>query len=224
MRRGGVRSAWSWPCVVRIRSVKQRPKCGRLARSGAPCAALVRYSRPLRQFAPACRQHMTDVEREAVDVDPLWSDEGQVLWFLEQRARTDELTPVSAVAAELGCQPPVVVFALRKLLERRAIAVHTVSGRKLWGTAAQVQRLGEARNQAAADAAERAENIDDRNRDLEAVRRQLVTSVAGRRIEVTSLSRLYPSGWNGAQIDQLMVVIDDPEAAAWLLGKLSRPD
>ncbi|MGV9866311.1 hypothetical protein [Rhodococcus koreensis] len=42
--------------------------------------------------------------------------------------------------------------------------------------------------------------------------------------EVTSLSRTFPTVWDGFRLDQLMVVTDDPEAAAWLLGRLSDPE
>jgi len=166
---------------------------------------------------------MTDAERSAVEADPLWTDEGQVLWLLEQVAGSDELTPVSAVAAELGCQPPVVVSALHKLAGSGAVASHSVAGRKVWGTAAQVQRMDATRRQFEADRADRDERIVDRNRDLDEVRRQLAASVAGRGIEVTSLSRLYPSVWNDTRIDRLLVETSDPEAAGWLLGRLSGP-
>ncbi|KXF48847.1 hypothetical protein AXA44_01890 [Rhodococcus sp. SC4] len=184
----------------------------------------MRYSKPLGQFAPACRQHMTDAEREAIDADPLWTHEGQILWLLERGAGTDELTPVSAIATELGCQPQVVVSALRKLAESGAVAAHTAGSRQIWGTAAQVQRMDEARRQAEADRSDATERIQERNRDLEAVRRRLETSVAGRGIEVTSLSQSFPTVWSDSSIDQLMVMTDDPEAAAWLLGRLSDPD
>ncbi|WP_342661673.1 hypothetical protein Rruber_05487 (plasmid) [Rhodococcus ruber] len=167
---------------------------------------------------------MTEAERKTLESDPLWTDEGQVLWVLERRADTDELAPVSVIATELGCQPHVVVSALRELAQSGAVAAHIVRGHEVWGTTAQVQQMNEAMRQIEAARADAAERIHARNRDLEAVRHQLETRVAGRGIEVTSLSRMLPGRWDGSSPDQLMVVTDDPEAAAWLLGRLSDPD
>ncbi|MFI7167341.1 hypothetical protein ACIBM3_33345 [Rhodococcus erythropolis] len=181
----------------------------------------MRFSRPLEQFASACRPHMTDTERSAVDADPLWTDEGQVLWILEQVAWADALTPASAIAAELGCQPPVVGSALQKLSERGAVAAHTVVGRTVWGTATQVHRMDATRQRVEEDRADDAKRIVDRNRALDEVRRQLEMRVAGRGIEVTSLSRMSPAAWNDTRLDQLMMVTDDPDSAVWLLGRLS---
>jgi len=166
---------------------------------------------------------MTDAERRAVDADPLWSDEGQVLWLLEQVSGADELTSVSTIAAELGCQPPVVVSALRKLEESGEVASRSVGGRKVWGTAVQIHRMDVNQQQIEADRVESAQRIADRNRDLEKVRRQLAASLGGRGIEVTTVSRLYPSASNEGRIDQLLVTTDDPDAAGWLLGRLSDP-
>lgn len=166
---------------------------------------------------------MTDAERRAVDADPLWTDDGQVLWLLEQAAGTDELSSVSTIAAELGCQPPVVVSALRKLEERGDVASRSVSGRKVWGTAVQIHRMDVNQQQIEADRVESAQRIADRNRDLEKVRRQLAASLGGRGIEVTTVSRLYPSASNEGRIDQLLVTTDDPDAVGWLLGRLSDP-
>ena len=158
-----------------------------------------------------------------MDADPLWTDEGQVLWLLEQSAGTDELTSGPVIAAELGCQSPVVASALQKLAGNGDVASHTVGGRKMWGTAAQVQRMDAAGQQVEADRADSAKRIADRNRALEAVRRQLAASIGGRGIEVTTLSRMYRSAWNDTRIDQLMVLTDDPEAAGWLLDRLCDP-
>ncbi|AII10380.1 hypothetical protein EP51_39410 (plasmid) [Rhodococcus opacus] len=183
----------------------------------------MRYSKPLGQFAPACPAHMSEAERKAVAADPLWTNEGQVLWVLERNAGTDDLASVSVIATELGGQPQTVVSALRKLADAGAVAAHTVGGREVWGTAAQVQRMDQARRQADADRAEAAERIHERNRDLESLRCRLESSVAGRGIEVTSLSRMFPKVWDGSRLDQLMVMTDDPEVAAWLLGRLADP-
>lgn len=170
---------------------------------------------------------MTPAERRGLDADSLWTDEGQVLWFLERGDTSDELTSVSVIAAELGCQSQVVVFALRKLVERGVVASRSVAGRKLWGTAGQIRRLDATPQQVAAEDADRIERTLKRhrhpNRDLEAVRLQLAMSVAGRGIEVSSLFRLYPSLSSDAQVDQMILVIGDSEAAAWLLAKLSEP-
>ncbi|MDF3311638.1 hypothetical protein P3H15_42420 [Rhodococcus sp. T2V] len=70
----------------------------------------------------------------AVAADPLWTNEGQVLWVLEHSAGTDDLASVSAIATELGGQPQAVVSALRKLADSGAVAAHTVGGREVWGT------------------------------------------------------------------------------------------
>ncbi|WP_128970077.1 hypothetical protein [Rhodococcus opacus] len=55
--------------------------------------------------------------------------------MLERDGKTDELTPVSVIAAELGCR-------------------QHVRGREICGTAAQVQRMDEARRQAEANRAD----------------------------------------------------------------------
>lgn len=128
---------------------------------------------------------MTEAEREADAADPLWTNEGQVLWVL------DELAPVSAIATELGCQPQVVGSALRKLADSEAVATRTVIGREFWGTAAQVHRIYEVMRQAESDRAEEARRIHERNRDLEAVRRRqpVPTSRPGRQIGATHSHR-----------------------------------
>ena len=93
----------------------------------------------------------------------------------------------------------------------------------LWGTAVQIHRIEVQQQQLEADRVESAKRVVDRNRDLEDVRGQLAASLGGRGIEVTTVSRLYPSAWNDGRIDQLLVTTDDPDAAGWLLGRISDP-
>lgn len=52
-------------------------------------------------------------------------------------------------------------------------------------------------------------------------RRQLAVRLGSREMEVTTVSRLYPSAANDGRIDQLLMTTDDPDAAGWLLGRLS---
>ena len=94
---------------------------------------------------------------------------------------------------------------------------------KVRGTAVQIHRMDVNQQQFEADRAVSARRIADRNRGLEKVRRQLAASLGGRGIEVTTVSRLYPSASNEGRIDQLLVTTDDPEAAGWLVGRLCGP-
>jgi len=181
----------------------------------------VRYSRPLERFAPACRAHVTAAEAAEIDADPLWSDEGQVLWCLQRHAKAADLVAPAQIAAELGCQVPRVMSVLERLEAGGEVASHSEGRRRMWGTAEQVRRLDEAGRQAEADRVASARRTADRNTALRKVGERLEGVFAGRDIGVTSLTRMV--GYEPAQVrpDPLIITVDDPEAAEWLLNRLS---
>lgn len=204
-----------------------RPLCGRLTRSGDPCRAVVRYSAALEQFAPACRKHMTDAEREEVDSDPLWSDEGQILWFLQRRGDADDLVHASQIAEALKTPTQLVSWRLRELRERGQVAAREEGRRELWGTVDQVGRLEEAerakRWRAERERATAERGIVEGNEALREIRRHLRQAVEGQPIDVAALSGAFPATTEEVHPDLLMISTRDPSAAAWLLGRLSHP-
>ncbi|MFD1146024.1 hypothetical protein [Saccharothrix hoggarensis] len=111
-----------------------RPRCGRPTRTGEACAAAVRQSVALGEFAPACRKHLNPDERRRIDQEPLWSPSEQVHWLLSRAPEAARVLPVYLISARLKIQKPVVAEALRELAAQgRALAVED-NRCHLWGT------------------------------------------------------------------------------------------
>ncbi|RYF61014.1 MAG: hypothetical protein EOO27_03710 [Comamonadaceae bacterium] len=164
---------------------------------------------------------MTAAEAAEIDADPLWSDEGQVLWCLQRHAKAQDLVAAAQIAAELGCQVPRVMSVLERLEADGEVASHSEGRRRMWGTSEQVRRLDEAGRKAEADRAAFERRTADRNTALREVGERLEGVFAGRGIGVTSLTRMV--GYEPAQVrpDPLIITVDDPEAAEWLLNRVS---
>ncbi|OUS91948.1 hypothetical protein CA951_31130 [Rhodococcus sp. NCIMB 12038] len=94
----------------------------------------------------------------------------------------------------------------------------------MWGVSERVRRLDEESRRADEDRAAFERRIADGNAVLAEVGEQLEELFDGQEIAVTSLTRMV--GSRSAQIrpDPLIIAIDDPEAAEWLLGRLRAPD
>ena len=200
-----------------------RPTCGRPTKSGDSCRAVVRYSAALSLHAPACRQHMTDSERLAVDDNPLWTRTGQVRWYLEQRSDA-ELVNADQIAHALDMLSGEVSATLRELEAEAAVASYSIGGRRRWGTHGQVQRLVDAERQLENDRAVRLQRIVDDNESLDAIVDMMAHMLSDRAIGVTSFRRMYPSAAADAKPDHLVLTTDDLPTAKWLLEKLTSSD
>jgi hypothetical protein len=196
-----------------------RPTCGRPTNSGEACRAVVHYSAALREHAPACRKHMTDAELGGIDADPLWTLEGQIRWYLDQRADSG-LVQASEIAAELDALVADVSAALQKLENDAAISSPQIGRRRLWGSYAQMQRLLDDEQQARRDEADRIQRIVDGNAELDAIQAELSEVLSHRGIDVTSVRRLLPSQAADSRPDQLVLLTSDLVSASWLLAKL----
>ena len=58
---------------------------------------------------------MTAAEKQEQDANPLWTDEGQILWFLDQQREGCEPLAAAEIAERLKFQPTTVVYRLREL-------------------------------------------------------------------------------------------------------------
>lgn len=198
----------------------ERRTCGRPKSSGEPCGQLVRYSVPHGRYAPACRKHMTAVERGELEADPLWSEHGQVMWLLDTRDAEEELLPTARIAKELRLQQSVVQWVLRELEDQGKVMCRKVDRRDCWGNRRQRDRLlARERESALRVETERAAR-QTRNRALDDVKHRLRDVLADHAIGVSSLSDMTPGMSYVDRQDQIVVMIDDPEEAAWLLRKL----
>jgi hypothetical protein len=209
--------------VTIIKPVRARPKCGRPTRSGTPCGASTRYSKPLNRFAPACRAHMTDAEHEEFEANPLWTLDGQILWYLAEQSDRDHLAYGSEVAAQLDSQTSVVLAALRALEKRGVVASLTEKGRSVWGTTGHVGRLENGMQDDQIKQLAEVQQIVDRNDVLEDTRYQLEKAVAGQAIEVSSLAGMFPASRGEPHPEHILISTGDPVAASWLLGRLRTP-
>lgn len=91
---------------------------------------------------------MTLAEREELDANPLWSDEGQMLWLLDQQRDGSELLTAAESAERLKVQQPTASHTLRRLQREGKVRECTVDRRELWGTSDQVARwLGRRRRE-----------------------------------------------------------------------------
>ncbi|MGM1063011.1 hypothetical protein [Saccharothrix sp. Mg75] len=196
-----------------------RPRCGRRTTTGAPCQALVRYSAPLDAHAPACKAHLTARELEALTAEPLWSVEGQVGWLL--RTGTAEPLAATVIARRLRLQTPPVVAALRRLRECGEARVLRRDDHDAWATPEVVVRClaelaaeRERAEAARAVAARRAAAVDQA---VEQLARHLREVCAGRSVDVRVVGEESPTR-------SLVLSVEDPAAARWLLATLASAD
>ncbi|GAA5112730.1 helix-turn-helix domain-containing protein [Haloechinothrix salitolerans] len=170
---------------------------------------------------------MTPDERHEIDTSPDWTDDGQIVWFLEQRTEGNELASGTDIANALRVQPSMISWRLRRIAENGRISSRKVGRRELWGTPEHLQRLRaeELRQQRQAEAQRAAteQHIRERNNQLAGIRRQLKEVVTERGIDVTSLGQVFGTSGQEAQPDVLCLSTQDPAAAEWLLGRLRRP-
>lgn len=203
-----------------------RPKCGRPTRSGVACKAIVRRSAALEAFAPACRKHMTPAERQELDANPLWSEEGQILWLFDQQGDNFELLTAAEIANRLKLPLPAVSHVLQQLRQECKVGECTAGRHELWGTYDQVvcwlgrrhqeeQRLALERDAAHA-------HIVEANNVLADVARQLREICADHGVAVEIVGGLHRESEEPRK-HALVLSVDDPAASSWLLGRLSRP-
>lgn len=181
---------------------------------------MLRHSAALSIHAPACRQHITDSERRAVDDNHLWTRTGQVRWYLDQRS-DDELVHADQIAHALDMPSGDVSTTLRELEADAAIASYSIDGRRHWGTHEQVRQFVDAESQVKSDQATRLQRIVDDNQRLDAIVDELAEILSARGIGVTSFQRMYPSTAAEARADHLVLTTDEVMTAEWLLEKLS---
>lgn len=202
----------------------ERRRCGRPTRSGEPCAASVRYSVALRAFAPACKKHLTTDERNEVDSNPLWSDNGQVLWVLEQRGQGEEPLMIREVAARSQLQQPAASHALRRLVDQGQAKGCDIDGSLRWGTVDHITKWIRDRERerihSAATAAAAVRDIEERNKAVQEASRRLREVCIDQSIDVSVFD--VTAGTRYPPEHALMLTTHDPEAAAWLLNGLSR--
>jgi hypothetical protein len=166
---------------------------------------------------------MTDVERAEIDANNLWTLESEIKWYLDQNAGRDVLATSSEIAAELRATPTSVLAILRRLQEKGAVSGLKTKRGERWGTQEHVDRIVQARRQTELDRATAIERIIDQNDALEEIRVQLEDVVAGHKIEVTSLMRIFPTSQNEDRRDHLVLTTGDLATASWILARLRNP-
>lgn len=169
---------------------------------------------------------MTPAEREEFDTNPLWSEAGQILWLLDQQGDDSELLTAAEIAERLKLQQPTVSHILRGLQREGKARGWKVDRRELWGTSHQVARwIGRRQQKEQRMAAERAAlraNIVESNEALAEVARQLREICADHDVGV-SIFGGFPRESEEPRRHPLVLSVDDPVAATWLLERLSRP-
>ncbi|GAA3854352.1 hypothetical protein GCM10022243_19850 [Saccharothrix violaceirubra] len=175
-------------------------------------------------YAPACRKHMTAAEREEDDTNPLWSDEGQVRWLLARRPEGGELLTTAAIAEQLKLQPGTVSRALERLRARGAVVAGSEGERDAWADPVLFERWRERVHRE--DARVRAElevvraRVEKRNDALGSIASRLREVVAGRDVGV-SLVGGTPQLSEVPAEHALVLSVDDPEVAEWLVDRLA---
>ncbi|WP_143261501.1 winged helix-turn-helix domain-containing protein [Allokutzneria sp. NRRL B-24872] len=204
----------------------ERPKCGRPTRAGTPCEAVVRRSVPLSAVAPACRKHMTADEKHEFDSNPLWSDEGQILWLLDEQDEYPGLLTIAEISGRLALTQPTVSHTLRRLLKEGKAATCQMGRREVWGTGDQAMAwLRKRRSEAQRVESERAqerERVTKTNEALADAATRLREACAGRGVSVLTFGG-YGSDSDEPRALSLLLAVDDPGAADWLVGRMSRP-
>lgn len=203
-----------------------RPKCGRPTKAGTPCGVVVRRSVPLSSVAPACRKHMTAKEQQEFDANPLWSTEGQILWLFGEQDEDTSLLTVAEVSSRLAMAQPMVSYALRQLLEEGKAATWKVDRREVWGTGDQVaawlrkRRLEARRIESEREQAR--ERVTKANEALADAATHLREVCAGRGVSVSTFGGFGTDSGEPRKLS-LLLSVDDSEAAAWLVGRMTRP-
>ncbi|MFJ8963303.1 winged helix-turn-helix transcriptional regulator [Lentzea sp. NPDC102401] len=163
---------------------------------------------------------------QEIDSNPLWSTEGQILWLFGEQEKEDGLLTTAEVAGRLSLSPPTVSYALRRLLNERKVATWEVDKREVWGISQQVASWRRERHlEAQKVEREREQAREHVLKDNEALREaetRLREACTGRGVDV-SVFRGFEVGEGGPRRLSLLLSVDDPEAAAWLVGRMSRP-
>lgn len=83
---------------------------------------------------------MTEKELAEFESNPLWSDEGQVLWLLDQQGDAAELLTAQQISEQLSVAPSSLSWVLQKLASEGKVRDCVVDRCARWGTNRQVQR------------------------------------------------------------------------------------
>ncbi|QNE18316.1 hypothetical protein F1D05_10945 [Kribbella qitaiheensis] len=199
----------------------EQRRCGRPTRTGSPCAAIVRRSAVLDAFAPACGMHLSDEEKAATRT-ALWSEEGQVLWALEQRNDAQDLASAQDLTDLLRMRETKVQRALRELQKHGTVAARKVDRRSLWGTTDQVMRWDRLKMRFQAEMEGTSARVLAVNSILaqHAERLDKVCHPNGVSVDL----RKPPDRDPASPARHLLVLAaGQPDAAAWLSAALSRP-
>ncbi|TDD36770.1 hypothetical protein [Saccharopolyspora elongata] len=169
---------------------------------------------------------MTQEERTEIDGNPLWTYEGQVLWTLEQQGEESELVTAAGIVELLELPKPAVSHVLHELRAKGKALSRKVGRQELWGTPDRMKRWIERREQeerrAAAERAAARARLVERNDALAEVAQQLRGICADHQVDVSLFD------WSMGRSEEpcrhtLVLSVDDPQAANWVLGRLSMP-
>ncbi|MCP3802662.1 MarR family transcriptional regulator [Allokutzneria sp. A3M-2-11 16] len=169
---------------------------------------------------------MTAKEQQEFDSNPLWSTEGQILWLFGEQHEYPGLLTIAEISRRLLLSQPTVSYTLTQLLKKGKATTCQVDRREVWGTSDQVmawlrkRRLEAERIQSEREEAR--ERVTKTNEALADAATQLREVCAGRGVSVSTF------GGYGTDSDEprklsLLLAVDDPEAAVWLVGRMSRP-
>ncbi|WP_141921291.1 hypothetical protein [Halopolyspora algeriensis] len=169
---------------------------------------------------------MTTAERTELETNPLWLTRGQVLWAFDQQGEDSELMIAAEIAERLQLPKAAVSQVLRGLRSEGKALSRKVDRCELWGTTDQVERWIERREReerrvAAEKAAARARTVE-RNDALAEAAQQLREICTDHQVEVSIFD------WSFGRSEEpckhtLVLSVDDPAAANWLLGRLNMP-
>lgn len=193
--------------------------CGRPTKSGSPCGNTVTYSAPLEAFAPACLLHMSKIERQDYDAEPLWSSEGQVLWFLQDISENEDadLADIKTIASEVMLSESTVRATLLKLEDKGDVCRQCYEGRDCWGLSEQYWQ----QNGPSYEEQDETSWIAATNAELHKVKQDLQVLFSGHSIVVNSLSDIAPGLFHTERVDQIMIQTSNPTEAAWLYSRLA---
>ncbi|MDX8035870.1 winged helix-turn-helix domain-containing protein [Lentzea sp. BCCO 10_0856] len=169
---------------------------------------------------------MTAKERQEFDANPLWSTDSQILWLFGEQDEDTALLTVAEISGQLALDQSTVLYALRQLRDEGKAATCQVDRREAWGTGDQVvEWLRKRRLEAQRIESEREQargRVTKANEALADAATQLREACAGRGVSVSTFGGFGTDSGEPRKLSLLLSVVD-PEAAAWLVGRMSRP-